>query len=114
MFPTPGALAWYPEQPASFLPARNQVLSITDIETEEQSLAAGDSSTPMATDADLAAGLKVTGGGVYGNYPVIRVSKRAAGAGAASRGGASAKMAGAEKSRGAAAPPDWKGCCSRT
>eukprot|EP00903_Cladosiphon_okamuranus_P017573 g16186.t1 len=93
-----------------------QVLSITDIDTDQQSLTAGDSRTPMATDADLAAGLKRTGGGVYGNYPVIRVSKkRAAGAGGrASRGGASAEPAGAKKSQGAAAPTNWEGCCSRT
>lgn len=90
------------------------MLSITDIETDQQSLTAGDSSTPMATDADLAAGLKRTGGGVYGNYPVIRVSKRPAGGGGGSRGGISAETAGAGKSQGTAAPPDWKGCCSRT
>eukprot|EP00752_Nemacystus_decipiens_P003103 g2874.t1 len=93
---------------------RFQVLSMTDIETDQQCLTAGDSTTPMATDADLAAGLKRTGGGVYGNYPVIRVSKRPAGAGGASPGAASAETAGAKKPQGAAGPPDWKGCCSRT
>lgn len=92
-----------------------KVLSITDIETDDQSLTAGDSSAPMASDSDLAAALRRTGGGVYGNYPVIRVSKRAAGAAAgASRGGASAGKAGAEGPQGGAAAPDWEGCCSRT
>lgn len=97
-----------------YMYTRNQVLSVTDIETDEQSLTAGDSNTPMASDADLASGLKRTGGGVYGNYPVIRVSKRAGGAEGASRGGTSTKTADAKRSQGAAASPDWKGCCSRT
>lgn len=111
---TPGATCLFINNPL-LLSARNQVLSITDIETDQQFLTAGDSTTPMATDADLADGLKRTGGGVYGNYPVIRVSKRVAGAGGASRSAVSSQeTAGAKKSQGAASPPDWKGCCSRT
>ncbi|CAM9281638.1 unnamed protein product [Ectocarpus sp. 8 AP-2014] len=89
-----------------------QVLSLTDIEAEEQSLAAGDSNTPIDSDADLTAALRKTGGGVYGNYPVIRVSKRSK----VARGGASGGRASARTAAGATAASkvDWKGCCSRT
>ncbi|CAN0115449.1 unnamed protein product [Ectocarpus sp. 12 AP-2014] len=88
-----------------------QVLSLTDIEAEEQSLAAGDSNTPIDSDADLTAALRKAGGGVYGNYPVIRVSKRSK----VARGGASAGRASAGTAAGATASKvDWEGCCSRT
>ncbi|CAM9575191.1 unnamed protein product [Hapterophycus canaliculatus] len=93
-----------------------QVLSLTDIETDDQSLTAGDSATPIANDADLTAALRRTGGGVYGNYPIIRVSKRAAGTGGAARVDAPpvAQKAAAAEQQGVTAPPDLESCCSRT
>ena len=59
-----------------FFSARDQVLSVTDIEAEDQTLFAGDSSAPITNDDGLKAALRTTGGGLYGNYPVIRVTKR--------------------------------------
>ncbi|CAM9150392.1 unnamed protein product [Scytosiphon promiscuus] len=93
-----------------------QVLSLTDIETDDQSLTAGDSATPIASDADLTAALRRTGGGVYGNYPVIRVSKRAVGkrGGVGGAGAPAARKAAAEERQGATAPPNLESCCSRT
>lgn len=89
----------------------SQVLSITDIETNDQALVTGDSNIPIDSDASLAAGLRRTGGGLYGNYPVISVTKRAASARKARQDGVSARSATAT---GAVDVPAWDGCCSRT
>lgn len=93
-----------------------QVLSLTDIETEDQSLTSGDSATPINSDADLTAALRKTGGGVYGNYPIIRVAKRAVGTGGGAGGTrpVAQKAAAEEQQAGIIAAPDLEGCCSRT
>lgn len=91
------------------------MLSITDIEFEEQALTGGDANTPIDTDASLTSALQGTGGGMYGNYPVVRVTKRVAGARGQGGSGDSAQNAQAKQSKGAIdAAPAWDECCSRT
>lgn len=91
-----------------------QVLSVTDIETDDQALAAGDSDAPIDSDTSLMAALRRTGGGVYGNYPVIRVTKRAADTGGAGNGGISAAETEAKGKQATTDTPEWEGCCSKT
>ena len=92
-----------------------QVLSITDIEFDEQALTGGDSNRPIDTDATFAAALQGTGGGMYGNYPVVRVTKRVAGAGGYGGSGCSAQKAQSKTSKGVVdAASAWDECCSRT
>lgn len=91
------------------------MLSITDIEFDEQALTGGDSNRPIDTDATLAAALQGTGGGMYGNYPVVRVTKRVAGAGGQGGSGDFAQNAQLKNSKGAVdAAPAWDESCSRT
>lgn len=91
-----------------------QVLSITDIDISDQELATGDTNASIDSDASLVAALRRTGGGVYGNYPVIRVSKRAGGHAGAGQDGIPPQVAMAVTGQGATGTPDWQGCCSRT
>eukprot|EP00611_Tribonema_gayanum_P022563 TRINITY_DN454_c0_g1_i2.p1 TRINITY_DN454_c0_g1~~TRINITY_DN454_c0_g1_i2.p1 ORF type:complete len:1026 (+),score=334.69 TRINITY_DN454_c0_g1_i2:184-3261(+) len=54
-----------------------QILSITDIEVDEQLITGGPDDQPVSvlSDADLKKALSLGGGGMYGNYPVLRVKK---------------------------------------
>lgn len=102
----------------------NKVLSVTDIETEDQVLTTGDTDSPVDSDAALASALQRSGGGVYGNYPVLRVTRRAAGAASTTRrdgGGRGTPRSGAlsdaqadETTAGdVGETPKWDECCSR-
>lgn len=91
------------------------MLSITDIKIEEQALTGGDANRPIDTDASLTAALQGTGGGMYGNYPVVRVTKRVPGAGGQGGSEDPAQSAQAKKSIAAVdVVPAWDECCSRT
>lgn len=96
----------------------HKVLSITDIETDDQVLTAGDTNAAVDSEDSLADALKTRGGGVYGNYPVLTVSKRPAGARAmvqASAADSSGNVGTAAKpEQDAAQPPILEECCSRT
>lgn len=85
---------------------------MTDIGTDEQILTTGESSTPIADDDGLKAALKTKGGGLYGNYPVVRVTKRAKDIGSVRTEGVSTEAVVSMK--GNTDTPRWDACCSET
>lgn len=87
---------------------------MTDIEVNEQVLSTGGSNTPVDSDSSLMAALRITGGGVYGNYPIISVAKRVKGTRGAEEAEISARSALATGVQGGGGTPDWESCCSRT
>lgn len=96
---------------------KKKVLSVTDIEANDQVLTTGDTSAVVDSDASLASALRRSGGGVYGNYPVLQVARRAAGAHAARQDDGAPNswkqdVAGTTR-QGALQTPKWNEGCSR-
>lgn len=88
---------------------------MTGIDRDEQVLTSSEANVPVDSDASLAEALRRTGGGLYGNYPVMKVARSPSPAVSVSaQFAASTSRATVSDGVGkAASASDWDKCCSR-